>query len=227
MQPYTSSSSGGDQQGPTFVPYLLPDRGPYRHPSECVDPHELATLIGSVADRQISQLCRPILLYSSNQHGTRLQTLYAKAADWEENAASLLLVRSSSGQTVVAAFCTQRWEGRAHKRGGYFGTGLSYIAHVRPAPINIYRWVGRRTTTAAACDQFQLSSMDALQVGGPGPSGGHPGIGLDAQLSVGISGHSPTFDNPPLVPSSDCLEGYSEGGAFSVGLVELIGFETL
>ncbi|KER22922.1 hypothetical protein T265_14755, partial [Opisthorchis viverrini] len=218
----------------TCASYLLPwetsSPTTYVHPSQCISVSELAYLIRSIAAERLVQLCKPVLLFNTNTDGTSLQTLYARAAS-VTHPESILLVRSSSGCTVIGAFCSHRWQ--VPKRPSYFGNGMCFLFRVRPGPIAIYSWVGARdsSTVHEGCSQsFQYATADGIQVGGPSTSG-LPGLGLDVQLSTGTSGPSATFDNPCLI--SDVSDMTAQFGAnkeacsFSVGLVELIGFEDL
>ncbi|CAL8086016.1 unnamed protein product [Calicophoron daubneyi] len=217
----------------TIAAYLLSDDvtpSAFVHPSECIGAGELATIITSIGDKRIAQLCKPILLFSTNRDGTSLQTLYAKAA-LPEIPSTLLVVRSSSGRCVVGAFCSDRWQARAHPE--YFGRGTCFLFRVKPAPVVIFPWVGVTGSPSiqSTSDQsFQYASADSLQIGRAGQSG-QPGLGVDARLSIGMSGPSPTFANQCLI--SDTTDMVQKFGAaqdsctFSVGLVELIGFEDL
>ncbi|TPP62190.1 hypothetical protein FGIG_10035 [Fasciola gigantica] len=137
MARQSESSKTGDQSGledalihpckragyTTYASYLVGDdhsspctaggsQAQFQHPSDCVTVSELATLITSIKDNKWSQLSKPVLLFSTNRDGTSLRTMYARAAD-ALDPASLLLVRTRSGRSVIGAFCTDRWQARS------------------------------------------------------------------------------------------------------------------
>ncbi|KAA0192187.1 Rab-gap/tbc [Fasciolopsis buskii] len=201
------------------------------HPSDCVTVSELATLITSIADNKLSQLSKPVLLFSTNRDGTSLRTMYSRAAD-ALLPASLLLVRTRSGRSVIGAFCTDRWQPRGQPT--YFGSGLSFLFRVKPGPLVIYPWVGpvqNGDKPSDPIDLFQYCAEHQLHVGG-GRGTGSPGLSLDSQLNVGTSGPSPTFSSPCLITEpADMIERFGtqqdQGCSFAIGLVELIGFHDL
>ncbi|KAF5401744.1 TBC1 domain family member 24 [Paragonimus heterotremus] len=228
IQPCTQ----GDQA--TCATYLLTSdaTSSYVHPSECVSVSELASLITSIGDKRFSHLSKPILLFSTNRDGTSLHTLYARAAS-AVHAATLLLVRTTSEHSVIGAFCTDRWH--AFSKPTYFGSGWCFLFRVRPGPLSVYPWVGLEAdytlgsslSRAPHTDCFQLASKDGIQIGGAYGSG-QPGLSLNKHLSHGTSGPCPTFGNPCLITDpgdkTELFGANHDSCAFSVGLVELIGF---
>lgn len=216
----------------TYSAYLLPTES-YVHPSECVSVSELSSIVQSIGDKRLAQLSKPVLVFSTNRDGTSLRTLYSMASS-SPSSSTILLVRTASGKHVVGAFCTDRWQ--ACSQSVYFGTGLCFLFRVRPGPLAVYPWVSLRNGNtdsvmhSTAETSFQCATMDGLHIGGSGISG-QPGLSIDAKLSLGISGPSPTFNNPPLVSEgSDVLEYFGpqlEACAFRINLIEIIGFVEL
>lgn len=214
----------------TYAAYLSPTES-YVHPSECVNISELSSLVQSIGDERLSKLSKPVLVFSTNRDGTSLQTLYSMASS-SPSSSTILLVRTASGKHVLGAFCTDRWQ--AFNRPVYFGTGLCFLFRIRPRPLAIHRWVGLRNSNttesamnSAAETRFQCATMDGFHIGGSGISG-QPGLSIDARLSTGTTGPSPTFNNPRLVlEDSDVLEYFGpnrEACAFRINLIELLGF---
>uniref|UniRef100_A0A095AWC9 TBC1 domain family member 24 n=2 Tax=Schistosoma haematobium TaxID=6185 RepID=A0A095AWC9_SCHHA len=219
----------------TFAAYLLGgDAEKQIHPSECVSSNELASIITSIDDRKYSCLFKPYRVFSSNVDGNSLRTFYAKAAE-TENPATILLVRSLSRNSIIGAFCSDRWQPRVESV--YYGNGLCFLFRIKPGPFVIYRWIGsssddEKIIHSIQHQRFQRASNNGIEIGGS-ISKGPPGLSLDSCLTTASSGPTLTFSNPCLITDPADLtqtvqcENGQIGCMFTVGLVELIGFHDL
>ncbi|CAH8522853.1 unnamed protein product [Schistosoma turkestanicum] len=219
----------------TFAAYLLGDDAEKQiHPSECISSNELALIITSVDDRKFSCLFKPYRIFSSNIDGNSLRTFYAKAAE-AENPATILLVRSSSRNSIIGAFCSDRWQPRVESV--YYGNGLCFLFRIKPGPFTIYRWIGsgsddEKIIHSIQYQRFQRASNNGIELGGS-VSNGPPGLSLDNCLTMASSGPTLTFSSPCLITDPIDLaqtiqcENGQIGCMFNVGLVELIGFHDL
>ena len=123
------------------------------------------------------------LLFSTEQHGCSLRTLYSRLAGHEAS----LLVLLDDRQHTFGAFVAEPWEAG----GGYFGNGETFMFTVSPRTRR-YKWTRENS-------HFVLASHDMLGFGG----GGKFALYLDSSLEFGSSDRSDTFDN-------DCLAGSRE-----------------
>ncbi|KAG1727275.1 TLD-domain-containing protein [Suillus paluster] len=163
------------------------------------------------------------LLYSLDQHGISLNTLYSRCEPKLPSTPG-----STKGALVVvkdardAVFGAWMGEGLWLERGGYYGSGESFLwKYHRPSPssedslngledsegtLDVYKWTGRN-------DYVALCEPGFISFGG---GDGHYGLYLDASLLDGSSAPCPTFDNTVL-----CSRG--DGG--SQGLKKDVSFE--
>lgn len=162
------------------------------------------------------------LLYSSDQHGVSLQTLYARCAS---KISSTLVVIQDSEDCVFGIWMG----GTIHSSSGYYGTGDSYVSSLSSltwppkgyfcfkgfcGPVGIERVSkhsnGRVKTTTL---HFAIKTSFRLAAGGlfpfPIPSSlnkthrtGKYGLYLSENLTDGSSAPCPTFNNPVLSGSS-------------------------
>ena len=127
------------------------------------------------------------LVYSTEQHGCSLRTLYAKLAGHDAS----MIVMLDDHQHIFGAFVAEPWE----VHGRYFGNGETFLFSVgrgRSPETRRYDW-------SRANSHFVLASHDMLAFGG----GGKFALYLDSSLEMGSSDRSETFDN-------DCLAGARE-----------------
>lgn len=132
------------------------------------------------------------LLYSLDQHGISLSTLYkrcANPADEDTPRLALLVVRDAD-DGVFGAFVPDGVV--MHRR--YYGSGESFLWRTTRAPgtdedgVQVYRWTGKNTYVAL-CEPAFISF---------GGGDGHYGLWIDSTLFDGSSARCPTFDNDVL-----------------------------
>ncbi|KAI0365830.1 TLD-domain-containing protein [Pilatotrama ljubarskyi] len=142
------------------------------------------------------------LLYSLDQHGISLNTLYARCQDFKGS--ELLIVRDSNN----AVFGAWMGEGIHPSKGAYYGTGESFLWQlVGKDRVRVFKWTGKN-------DYVALCEPDYISFGG---GDGHYGLWLDETLSDGSSARCPTFDNEPL-----CSPGPRQGETVTF---ECVGLE--
>ncbi|KAI0665525.1 TLD-domain-containing protein [Trametes maxima] len=142
------------------------------------------------------------LLYSLDQHGISLNTLYARCQDFKGSA--LLVVRDTND----AVFGAWMGEGVHPSKGSYYGSGESFLWQLSGNDrVRVYKWTGKN-------DYVALCETDYLSFGG---GDGHYGLWLDETLSDGSSARCPTFDNEPL-----CSSGPRQGETVTF---ECVGLE--
>ncbi|KAI0776556.1 TLD-domain-containing protein [Trametes elegans] len=142
------------------------------------------------------------LLYSLDQHGISLNTLYARCQDFRGSA--LLVIRDAND----AVFGAWMGEGIHPSKGGYYGSGESFLWQlVGKDRVRVYKWTGKN-------DYVALCETDYISFGG---GDGNYGLWLDQTLSDGSSARCPTFDNEPL-----CSLGPRQGEAVTF---ECVGLE--
>lgn len=157
------------------------------------------------------------LLYSLDQHGISLNTLYSRCEPKLPSTPG-----ATKGAIVVvkdardAIFGAWMGEGLWLERGGYYGSGESFLwRYHRPSSkddgleegtLDVYKWTGRN-------DYVALCEPGFISFGG---GDGHYGLYLDASLLDGSSAPCPTFDNAVLCSRVD-------GG--SVGVKKDVSFE--
>ncbi|KIJ95537.1 hypothetical protein K443DRAFT_682940 [Laccaria amethystina LaAM-08-1] len=132
------------------------------------------------------------LLYSLDQHGISLNTLYAnceRAARENKggrSAGELVVVRDEGGMTFGV------WLGeegvRNGKGSGYYGSGESFLWKFDGEKLEVFKWTGKN-------DYVALCESEYISFGG---GDGHYGLYLDENLTDGSSAACPTFGNPPL-----------------------------
>jgi len=142
------------------------------------------------------------LLYSLDQHGISLKTLYSRC---EDHLSGMLLVMKDSDDAVFGAWMG---EGIHPSKGSYFGSGESFLWQLKSNNgLKVFKWTGKN-------DYFALCESDYISFGG---GEGRYGLYLDDTLSDGSSANCPTFDNEPL-----CSPGPRQGGSVRF---ECVGLE--
>lgn len=133
------------------------------------------------------------LLYSIEQHGTSLSTLYhAVAGKW----ALVIVVKDTAGG-VFGAFVPQ--ELKPHV--GYYGNGECFLWMIissegRTTGLRLYPWTGKN-------DYFMISEADYFGIGG---GNGKFGLYLDSSFIKGSTAPCPTFDNEALTGNGEQFE---------------------
>ncbi|KZT67811.1 TLD-domain-containing protein [Daedalea quercina L-15889] len=131
------------------------------------------------------------LLYSLDQHGISLNTLYRRC---ESHNGGALVVMRDAGDAVFGVWMGQ---GIRLSKGAYYGSGESFLWRLLPGKrLRVYKWTGKN-------DYVALCEPEYLSFGG---GDGHYGLYLDDTLSDGSSARCPTFENEPL-----CSEGPRQG----------------
>ncbi|KAF8993337.1 TLD-domain-containing protein [Hymenopellis radicata] len=170
-----------------------------------------------VLDSDLANLLRPslpalqrlprtwTLLYSLDQHGISLNTLYARC-DLPKPTAQLLIIQDTND----ALFGVYMGEGiRPSKGRGYYGSGESFMFKCPrdQSDLKVFKWTGKN-------DYIALCEPGFLSFGG---GEGQYGLYMDSGLIDGSSARCPTFGNEPL-----CSSGSVKGGAVAF---ECVGLE--
>ncbi|THV03834.1 TLD-domain-containing protein [Dendrothele bispora CBS 962.96] len=151
------------------------------------------------------------LLYSLDQHGISLNTLYAKCeaqpnlksgSNIVTKVGALVAMRDSS-DVIFGAYIGDG----VHKGRGYYGSGESFLWRYDKGNLMVFRWTGKNEYVA-------LCEPDYLSFGG---GDGAYGLYLDESLFDGSSARCPTFDNEPL-----CSSGPRKGRSVTF---ECVGLE--
>ncbi|KDQ50806.1 hypothetical protein JAAARDRAFT_62966 [Jaapia argillacea MUCL 33604] len=141
------------------------------------------------------------LLYSLDQHGISLKTLYNRC---ESHLGGALVVVRDSGDGTFGAWVG---EGVRLSKGAYYGGGESFLWKVKNGKVVVYRWAGKN-------DYVALCEQDYISFGG---GEGRYGLYLDDTLLDGSSARCSTFENEPL-----CSRGPRQGEAVRF---ECVGLE--
>ncbi|KAF9258224.1 TLD-domain-containing protein [Marasmius fiardii PR-910] len=147
------------------------------------------------------------LLYSLDQHGISLNTLYSKVETAPQLKASgnglglatrvgaLMVIKDADG-TVFGVYIG---DGIRRGNGRYSGSGESFLWRVASEGkgLEVFKWTGKNNYVA-------LCEAESLSFGG---GDGAYGLYIDESLLEGSSARCPTFDNPPLCSSSGARKG--------------------
>nr|VWP00784.1 Transcription factor MBP1 [Ganoderma boninense] len=171
-------------------------------------------MTGVVLTVEIADMLRPFLpalarlpkqwtlLYSLDQHGISLNTLYARCQDFK---GSTVFVVRDSGERVFGAWMG---EGIHPSKGGYYGSGESFLWQMTGKDhLRVFKWTGRN-------DYVALCEPDYISFGG---GDGRYGLWLDESLIDGSSARCLTFGNEPL-----CSAGPRKGDTVTF---ECVGLE--
>lgn len=177
-------------------------------------------------------------MYSLDQHGISLNTLYTRC---DAHTGSTLVVIRDAGDAVFGAWMG---EGVHPHRGGYYGSGESYVCPIRLFRTSLitfgvdsfgdscltaaYAYTNglARTTTSRSANLITSpleegeSNMSGAHPSDPDDSprrDGHYGLYLDDALTDGSSAPCPTFNNEPL-----CSAGPRQGESTTF---ECVGLE--
>ncbi|KAL6307308.1 TLD-domain-containing protein [Sparassis latifolia] len=143
-----------------------------------------------------------LLLYSLDQNGISLNTLYMRCQN--HTGGALVILRDSRN----AVFGAWMGEGIHLSKGAYFGSGESFLwKRIPDNQLKIYKWSGKN-------DYVALCESDYMSFGG---GDGHYGLYIESSLTDGSSATCPTFNNEPL-----CAAGPRQGDNV---LFECVGLE--
>ncbi|KAJ3773197.1 TLD-domain-containing protein [Lentinula raphanica] len=153
------------------------------------------------------------LLYSLDQHGISLHTLYDKCENQPQlktgsgftTKVGALVVMKDSGDAIFGVYMGDGI--RQSKGKGYYGSGESFLWRYVHDNLQVFKWTGKNEYVA-------LCEPEYLSFGG---GDGAYGLYLDDSLFDGSSARCPTFDNEPL-----CSPGDKKGRAVSF---ECVGLE--
>ncbi|KAF8326628.1 TLDc domain-containing protein, partial [Cantharellus anzutake] len=152
------------------------------------------------------------LLYSLDQHGISLGTLYSRTSKFTTEGGCLLCVKDDN-DTIFGV-----WIGDGIRRSigeSYYGSGESFLwkqqadtdfSDGRPTKARVFKWTGKNEYVA-------LCLPDSMSFGG---GDGKYGLFLDSNLLDGSSAPCPTFDNEILC--SDLQDGKGMARFECVGL---------
>ncbi|CAG5118572.1 unnamed protein product, partial [Candidula unifasciata] len=154
-------------------------------------------------------LMRPKMLFSSDEHGTAIRTLYNRT----EHAAQTILAIKTTRNEIIGAFCSTSWDTRHEKNKphtSFFGTGETFVFTLYPE-THKYPWTGLLGYPPEhTADLFMAGDEHMLVIG----SGNGEAIYLDTMMNRCSTTHCNTFDNEPLCSETD----------FSCQVVEVFGF---
>ncbi|KAG5637154.1 hypothetical protein H0H81_005598 [Sphagnurus paluster] len=135
------------------------------------------------------------LVYSLDQHGISLNTLYTRSEAYTQvrlgtpAPAGALLVIRDAGDGLFGVWMGK--DGVRPSRGkGYYGSGESFLWKYTPTSgeLKVFKWTGRN-------DYIALCEPEFISFGG---GDGNYGLYLDEALCDGSSAPCPTFANEPL-----------------------------
>ncbi|KAM6460384.1 nuclear receptor coactivator 7 isoform 1-T1 [Liasis olivaceus] len=125
------------------------------------------------------------LVYSTQEHGTSLKTLYRKSSSLDS---PVLLVIKDMDNQIFGAYATHAFRLSDH----YYGTGETFLYTFNPI-FKVFMWSGENT-------YFINGDVTSLEFGG---GDGKFGLWLDADLYHGRSNSCNTFNNDILSKKED------------------------
>ncbi|KAH0622283.1 hypothetical protein JD844_024451 [Phrynosoma platyrhinos] len=125
------------------------------------------------------------LVYSTQEHGTSLKTLYRKSTSLDS---PVLLVVKDMDNQIFGAYATHPFRFSDH----YYGTGETFLYTFNPL-FKVFKWSGENT-------YFINGDVTSLELGG---GDGRFGLWLDADLYHGRSNCCSTFNNDILSKKED------------------------
>jgi len=135
------------------------------------------------------------LLYSLDQHGISLSTLYTRCATAPEGGGTILALRDADG----ALFGTWIGEPLRMHAGSYYGSGEAFLwkEDTEDASPRVWKWTGANSYVALCEPKF-------ISFGG---GEGHYGLYIDAGLLDGSSARCSTFGNAILCSGAGDMRG--------------------
>ncbi|CAO0793073.1 unnamed protein product [Mucor circinelloides] len=136
------------------------------------------------------------LLYSLDQHGVSLATLYSCMKNYE--GPCIMIIKDAENQ-IFGSYLSHPLSSQSH----YYGTGECFLWKLnqqqeQQPKIKVFPWTGKN-------DYMMLSDSDFIAIGG---GDGKFGLWLNSELEKGYSNTCPTFDNEILAlkPEFQCME---------------------
>ncbi|XP_053566693.1 nuclear receptor coactivator 7 isoform X2 [Bombina bombina] len=127
------------------------------------------------------------LVYSTQNHGTSLKTLYRNLASLDS---PVLLVVKDMDNQVFGAYATHPFRVSDH----YFGTGETFLFSF-DSEFKVFKWSGVNS-------YFINGDIRFLELGG---EGGRSGLWIDSDLYHGRSNPCSTFNNETLSKKEDFI----------------------
>ncbi|KAL8290322.1 hypothetical protein RQP46_002580 [Phenoliferia psychrophenolica] len=159
------------------------------------------------------------LLYSLDQHGVSIQTMYERMREGLDRTDSgVVIVVTDANGSVFGAYVN---EGLRESRS-YYGDGSCFLWKSTPfspsdfrvgSSIKSFKWTGKN-------QYLVLSESDYLSVGG---GDGKFGLWIDSKFEKGFSATCPAFDNEPLPRGG--WEKSSGGGKGDEAKFDVVRFE--
>ncbi|EIW75007.1 TLD-domain-containing protein [Coniophora puteana RWD-64-598 SS2] len=147
------------------------------------------------------------LLYSVDQHGISLNTLYSRCEPKPPNTpgatkGALVIVKDANDGLFGA------WiDDGLRMSKGYYGSGESFLWGLdKDRGLTVHKWTGRN-------DYVALCEPDSISFGG---GDGHYGLYIDSSLLEGSTAPCPTFGNEAL-----CMRGSRRGVSVAYDVVGL------
>ncbi|ORX63078.1 TLD-domain-containing protein [Hesseltinella vesiculosa] len=132
------------------------------------------------------------LLYSIDQHGISLTTLYRLV---KNNKGPCVFAIKDANDQVFGAFLNETLKPSTH----YYGTGECFLWRDTTQGLKVYPWTGKN-------EYMILSEHEFIAIGG---GDGKFGLWLHSDLDKGSSATCPTFHNEPLAGEQEqfnCIE---------------------
>jgi hypothetical protein len=123
---------------------------------------------------------RPVLVYSTNDHGMSLRTLLRKTSDYDSQTPMALVILTES-KSLIGCFI----DCSLQKSNSYFGGNDSFLFQLEPE-FKTYKHTGKNTYVANI-------TQDMISFGG---GGNGPSLMIDKYFGEGQSYSSETFENP-------------------------------
>ncbi|GAA5956606.1 hypothetical protein JCM21900_003618 [Sporobolomyces salmonicolor] len=181
------------------------------------------------------------LLYSLDQHGISLHTLFANLDRGlkTRDGGFVLVVKSERGE-VFGGYCSEalkRGEGERGSSQRWGGDGSCFLWRATPFPASDHFRLGASVSTFKPTFRntyFQHASSEFIALGGG--NDGVFGLWIDGLFERGWTGRSETYGNEPLVgpraaaaggKGARKAQGERESGAAAAeeGKFEVVGFE--
>ncbi|CAO3655747.1 unnamed protein product [Mucor hiemalis] len=165
--------------------------------SEVVLTEDIAELIRPYLPRRYRVAPKWNLLYSLDQHGVSLGTMYSQMKDYE---GPCMMIIKDADEQIFGSYLSNTLSSQSH----YYGTGECFLwklsSHLQKdvPKVKTYPWTGKN-------DYMILSDTDFIAIGG---GNGKFGLWLNSNLEKGYSDTCPTFDNESLSPKPEfnCIE---------------------
>ncbi|KAI8334678.1 TLD-domain-containing protein [Chlamydoabsidia padenii] len=172
----SSSFSSDDLHKP-----VLARRASWTNP--CLD-QWLANSLQAWMPPRIASSSQWCLLYSLEQHGCSIRTLYDLIQHHQPPSANLVVIRTAD-EEVLGAYLSEPLKSEPY----YYGSGESFLwKSNHKHQLQVYPWTG-------ANDYMVFSNQDFIAIGG---GNGQVGLFLHADLQTGHTQPCDTFDNETL-----------------------------